>query len=117
MELGIGRRAKGLDGEHGRGRVVPVRVAALGREARDDDVGAKAPDDGHDVGEHGFAAPEAQRLVRALREPEVPRAREELFGAVDASRGEQLLRADEPQLGALLGAHEVLAAVPAVIER
>jgi len=90
-----------------------VRIGALGRKARDDDVGPEPPDDRHDVGQHGLAPPETQRLVGALREAEVARAREKLFGAVDAPGREQLLRADEPELGALLGPDEVLAAVAA----
>jgi hypothetical protein len=48
-----------------------------------------------------------------LGEPEVQRPREELAAAVDAPRGQQLLRADQAELLAELRAEHVLPAVPA----
>ena len=113
MELGIGRGAERLERQDRRGGVVAVRVRRLGRKARDDDVGPEAADDPDHVGEHRVLAPDAQRLLGALRVAEVARAGEELLGAVDAARGQQLLRADEAERRPLLGADQVLAAVAA----
>ncbi len=108
----IGRGREGLLGQERRGGVVAV-VRRLRGEARDDHVGPEAADGEHDVGQHLVVAPDAQRLVGALRVAEVARAREELLGAVDAARREQLLRADEPEQLVLLGPDEVLPAVAA----
>ena len=54
-----------------------------------------------------------QRLLGTLRVAEVDGAREELLAAVDAPRGQQLLRADDAEQLALLVAEEVLSAVAA----
>src|SRR5262249_24796502 len=57
--------------------------------------------------------PDGQRLFGVFRIAEVDGAREVLFAAVDAPRGEQLLRADHAEELALLVADEVLPTVAA----
>ena len=57
--------------------------------------------------------PDGQRLLRTFGKSEVEGAREELFAAVGAPRGQQLLRADDAEQLAFLVAEEVLSAVAA----
>ena len=58
-------------------------------------------------------APFGKVSSAVLRESEVDGAREELLGAVDAPRGQQFLRADQPEQIALFGTDQVLAAFAA----
>jgi hypothetical protein len=93
--------------------VMAVRAALRGREACDDHIGAKFADDAHHVAKYLFAIPDAQRLVRALGEPKIRGAREELLRAVDFARGQQFLSANHAQSRAELAAEHILAAVAA----
>src|SRR5439155_169945 len=86
-------------------RGVPVKIVAVMRP--------EPPHHRDDVGEHGVAGPEAERLSGGLGEAEVVRARKKLMRTVQLARGEELLGADHAQLGAELGADEVLAALAA----
>ena len=90
-----------------------VGLGRLRRKTGDDHVGAKLPDDGDHVSQHRVLPPDAQSLVGTLREAEVARPGEELLGAVDPARRQQLLRPDEPQRRPLLGPDQVLPAVAA----
>src|SRR5438105_12170740 len=90
-----------------------VAAFARRRKARHDHIGLKFADDPHDIGENSVAIPDRERLLRRFAEPEVERTREELFGAVDAARRQQLLRADDAEELAFFVADEVLAAVAA----
>ena len=110
---GVARRVEGFAGEDGRGGVVAVSALARRGEARDDHVGAEAAYDPDHVGEHFVVAPDAEGLFGRLGEAEVNGAREELLRAVDATRGQKLLRAHESEQLALLRAEKVLAAVAA----
>jgi hypothetical protein len=116
--LGIGRgiagELEGLDGEDGGGGVVPV-AAAAGRdgEARDDDIGPELADDANDVAKHGVAVPEAERLLRRLRETEVDGAGEELAAVVEAAGGEEFLGAQHAEFLVKVLAEFILAAVAA----
>jgi len=109
----VGGGGEGLLGQDPRGGVVPVPAGPVGGEARHDDVGAEAADHPHDVGQDALAPPDLERLVGALRVAEVDRPREELLGAVEAPRAQQLVRADDAEQFAGLRPDEVLAAVAA----
>ena len=52
-------------------------------------------------------------FIGGLDETEIDGAGEELLGAVDPARGQQFLRADQPQQVALLRSDEVLPALAA----
>src|SRR5207248_3042891 len=54
------------------------------------------------------------RFVGGFGEAEIVGAGEVLPRAVDLPRGEQLFRADDPELGAELGSDQVLAPFPAI---
>jgi hypothetical protein len=110
---GVGGEPERFDGENGRRGVVPVRGRGLRGEPRDDHVRAELTDHAHDVAEDGRPVPDVQRLLGALRVPEVLRAREVLPPAVQPARGEQLLRARHAERLAELGAEQVLSAVAA----
>ena len=90
--------------------MVPVPIRRRPGEYRDDDLRPEPPDHVDDVLEDRVARPEAERLFHGLRESEVVRAREKLAGAVELTGREQLLGADDAELGAELGADQVLAA-------
>ena len=109
----IGRGRERLLGEHRRRGVMAVAAFAGRREARDDHVRLEPADGPDDVREDRVVSPDRQRLLGVLREAEVDGAREELLRAVDAPRGEQLLRADDAEELALLVADQVLSAVAA----
>ena len=110
---GVGGRGERLFGQDRRRGVVAVAGGRVGGKARDDDVGAEAADRPHDVREHRVVAPELEGLLRVLGESEIQRAREALFGAVRAARGQQLLRADHAERRTQLLADQVLAAITA----
>src|SRR5207253_10078745 len=96
----------------GRG-VMSVSAFAGRREARDENVRLKTADVPDDVGEDRVVSPYLERFFRRLRVAEVESAREVLFAAVDASRCEQLLRANHTEQFALLVSEQVLSAVAA----
>ena len=93
--------------------MVAVSVGGRAGEHGDDDLRLEAPDHGDDVFENRVARPEAERLLGRLREAEVVCAREELLRAIELARGEQLLGPDDAELGAKLGADQVLASLAA----
>ena len=93
--------------------MVAVSVRRRSGEHGDDDLRPEAPDHIDDVFENRVPRPEPKCLVGRLRESEVVRAREELSRPVQLAGGEQLFGADDAELGAELGADQVLAALPA----
>jgi len=90
--------------------VLAVTVARRAGEDGNDDLGSEAAHHVEHVAQQRVTRPEPQSLVQRLGVPEVIGAREELARAVDAPGREQLLRADDAELGAELGADEVLPA-------
>ena len=80
---------------------------------RDDDVGAQRADVPDEVAEDLRLAPFLQRLLGAERVTEVRRASEVLLGAVVLMRREQLLGAEDAERVEQLGADLVLATVAA----
>jgi hypothetical protein len=107
------RRAEGLHGEDDGCRVMAVRGAWLGREARHDHVRPEGADHADDVGKDSLPVPDLQGLPIVLREPEVVRAAEVLSPPVDTPGREQFLGTGHAQLLAELRAEEILTAVPA----
>ena len=110
---GVAEQIEGLARENRRDLMVTMAVRRGAREHRDDDLRPEAADHVEDVFENRVARPEPKRFVGGLGEAEVVRAGEELARAVELAGGQQLLGADDPQLGTELGADEVLAAFAA----
>src|SRR5947208_4571759 len=104
----VAQHLERLARQHAGDLVVTVPVARRTGEDGNDDLGSKPPHYLEYVAEQRVAGPEAQGFVDRLGIAEVVRAREELAGAVDPPGGEQLLRADDAELGAELGADQVL---------
>ena len=92
MAMSIRRRA----GEHGNDHLRP-----------------EPPDHIEHVFEDRVARPEAECLIGRLRESEIVRPREKLARPIELPGGEQLLGADDAELGAELGADQVLTAFTA----
>ena len=90
--------------------MLPVPVARSAGEDRHDDLRPEPADHREHVDEQRVPGPETERLVGGLGEAEIVRAREELAGAVELPRREQLLRADDAELGAELRPDQVLPA-------
>ena len=90
-----------------------VSAFAGRRKTRDDHVGLEAADVPHHVGQDRVVSPDLQRLGWTFRKSEVDCAREELFAAVDATRVEKLLRAEDAEELAFFIADEVLSAIAA----
>src|SRR4051812_38218018 len=90
-----------------------VGSTGYGGEPRDHHVGTEGANDTHDVAEHFRLVPDAKGLEVVFRESKVQRAREELTTTVNATGGEQFLRAGDAELVTELGAEEVLTAVAA----
>src|SRR5439155_1583196 len=97
----------------GRRLMLAVPVARRAAEAEDDHVGPVAPYHPDDVGENTIVTPLPQGLLGGARETEVDGACEELLGAIDLARRQQLLGADDPHLRALLAADKILPAFAA----
>ena len=89
----------------------PCTVARRAREHGDDDLRAESANDPHGVLQDLFARPESERLLDALREPEVVGAREVLPRAVQLACGVELLRAGSAQADAELRPDQVLTPV------
>ena len=70
---------------------MPVRVAGLRRESRDDHIGPKRPNNAHHIREDFLMAPSVQRILEIFRITEVDGSREELLRPVNAA-GRQKLR-------------------------
>jgi hypothetical protein len=90
-----------------------MTVSRSSTEHRDDDVGPPGPDDLHHVVEQRILRPVRIRFLRAFREAEVVRAREELVGAIDSPGCKKLFRPDDAELLAQLVSDEVLSAIAA----
>ena len=93
--------------------MVTVAIGGRPRKHRDDDLRPEPADDVEDVLENRVARPEPERFVSGLRVPEVVGAREELAGPVELSGRQELFGTNNPELGAELGADQVLAAFAA----
>src|SRR5438105_6607160 len=91
--------------------VLAVTVSGRTREYGHDDLGTEASHHVEHVAQQRVARPQPQRFVDRLRVAEVVRAGEELAGPVDATGGEQLLRADHAPPGTALRPRQVLAAL------
>ncbi len=109
--LGITGQIEGLLGEDGAGLMMAVARAAVRREAGDDHIGPERADHAHHIAQHLLLAPFLEALGGVLAVAEVHRAREELLAAIDPPRLHQLLRADDAERIAQLGADQVLSAV------
>src|SRR5581483_8296685 len=109
----VAQHVERLAGEQPRRLVLAVAVPRRAGEDRHDDLRPEPADHGEDVGEERVARPEAERFGRSLGEPEVVGAGEVLLGAVEPARGEQLLGAEDAELGAELGPEQVLSALAA----
>src|SRR5690606_4139093 len=79
-----------LPGQDASRLMVAVPVARGAAEHRYDHVRPEPADHPHHILEQRVARPEPECLVRCLGEPEIERAGEVLFAAVDASCGNQL---------------------------
>ena len=97
--------------EDPRDLMLAVAVARRAREDRHHDLRPEPPDHVQHVGQQRVARPEPKRFLGRLGVAEIERAREELAGAVELASGEELLGADDAELGAELLADEVLAAL------
>ena len=114
--IGIPRRiARGAErfGADARGRLMMLAAAGAVGPHRDHHVGPREPDQPHVVADDLVLAPLLERLVDAERVAEVHGAREELLGAVEPVRGQQLLGAQHAERLEDLGADLVLSAVAA----
>ncbi len=108
--FGIGRGTKRDRRQVAGELVMPVPVRRRAVPARHDHGRPEAADRRHHVGEDHLLAPQAGALFAALGKTEVVRAREQLFGAVESTRLQQLLAADDAEQIAELGADDVLPA-------
>ena len=77
------------------------------------DVGPVVADHPDDVAENAVVTPFLQGFGGGLGKTEIDRACKKLLRAVDLARVQQFLRANDPQLRALFGADQVLAALAA----
>ena len=92
--------------------MVQAAARAVGAH-RGDDVGPDRADEADEVARDLVLAPLLERLVDAERVAEVDRAREVLLGAVEAVQREQLFGAQDAERFEQLGTDLVLAAVAA----
>jgi hypothetical protein len=106
----VAQQIKRLPRNHAGDLMLAVPVGRGPGEDRDDDLRPEALDDRDDVFEDRIARPETKRLFCVLGKAEVVGAREELAGAVELPRREQLLRADDAELGTQLRSDQVLPA-------
>ena len=96
-----------------RRRVMAMRQLILRTKARHNYIGAKLPDDPHDVSKNFVVIPDAHRFVSRLRKPEIDCSREKLLRMIDASGIEQFLCPNNAEPLAQFRADQILAAVPA----
>src|SRR5262249_49806120 len=115
--LGVGRAIandlESIHREYGRGRVVAVGAAGPGGKARNNDVGPEGANDAHHVAQDLLPVPDSEGLGVILGNAKVEGPGEELACAVQTPGGEQLLRAEDAEGFAELGAEQVLPAVAA----
>jgi hypothetical protein len=90
-----------------------LAAAFTSRHQRDDDVGTDRAHQPHVVRGNFVAAPLLERLFEAEREPEVHRAREVLFGAVESVQRLELFRSQHAKCLENLWADFVLPAIAA----
>jgi len=109
---GIARSAERFGADAGGGLMMLSAAGAIGAH-RDHHVGPREADQPHVVADDLVLAPLLERLVDAERVAEVHCAREELLGAVDAVRSQQLLGAQHAERLENLGADLILSAVAA----
>ena len=83
------------------------------REASHDDVRLESTDRPDCVGQDLFPIPDAQGFIDRFRKTEVVRATEKLPAMVDPARGEQLLRANDPERFTQLRTNQILPAIAA----
>src|SRR5207247_4839423 len=88
--------------------MLAMAVRRRSREDRDDDLRAEAADDVDDVFEDGIARPEAECFVRRLGVSKVVGAREKLPRAVQLTRREQLVGAEDAELRPELRSDQIL---------
>ena len=112
----IARDSKGLVCQPARGLMLPVAVPWRTAEDGDDHLWLEGADDPDHVAEQRIAGPLCPGVVDGLGVAEVVGPREELAGAIDPPRGQQLFGAQHAEAVAELGADEVLPAL-APIER
>src|ERR1700758_1748261 len=93
--------------------MVSVRGARNGRKTRDEHVWPKLPDDPHYVAQHLLPVPNSQGLAIILGKTEINRPRKELPAAINASSGEQFLRANHSDLIAEFRAEHILTTIAA----
>ena len=94
--------------------MVTVTVCGCAREARDDDERAIRADDAHHVGEHFAFGPTLLTFGARLRETKIERAREELIAAIEPARLQQLFGADDAQRIEQLWPDQILPALAAI---
>ena len=109
----VGGGGVGFPAEDRRDLVLAMAIARRPAEAQDHDIRPVAANDPDDIPENSVMAPLFKGFRGRLGEAEIDRAGEELLGAIDAPGRQQLLGTDESELRALLGADEVLPALPA----
>src|SRR4051812_6708020 len=85
-----------------------MTVARRTREAEHDHIGPVVTNYPHNVAEDAVVTPILQCFRGGFGKAKIDRPRKKLLRAVDLTRIQQLLRADDSQLGALLGADQVL---------
>ena len=83
-------------------------IARRAAEDRDDDLGPEPADDPHDVLEYRILRPMGPGVSQGLREPEIVGPGEELLGAVEAARGQQLLGPQQAECRPELATDQVL---------
>src|SRR4029077_7251152 len=104
----IAEQIECLPRENRRDLVVTVGISGRPRKHGDDDLRPESPDDVEDVPENRVARPEPERFVNGLGVPEVVGAREERAGPGELAGRQELFGTNDPELGAELGADEVL---------
>src|SRR5271167_4827568 len=102
-----------FQGQHRRCRMVSVRATGNGRKTRDEHVWPKLPDDPHHVAQYLLPVPNSQGLAIILGKTEINCPRKELPAAINASSGEQFLRANHSNLVANFRAEHILTTIAA----
>src|SRR3954467_4098680 len=90
-----------------------MTVARRPREAENDNIGPVFTNYPHNVAENAVVTPFLQSFCGGFGKTKIDRPCKKLLRAVNLPGIQQLLGADDAQLGALLGADQVLAALAA----
>ena len=93
--------------------MVSMRAARNGRKAGDEHVWPKLTDDPNHVAQNLVPTPNPQGLPVILGKAEINGPRKELSAAINASGGEQFLRANHSDLMAEFRAEHILTAITA----